>query len=121
MCFVCVGYTRGMLRGLAVKEQCKFEYNRGGFFLFVIVSVLFLIGLFLCIASYLILTGLNFIGLSYLLVYVGAVRKPMEHINALVRVLFFKPPLNRRKELVAPHTSNKKSLAIFYLNHIKPK
>jgi NADH-ubiquinone oxidoreductase chain 6 len=38
-----------------------------------IVSVLFLIGLFLCISAYLILTGLNFIGLSYLLVYVGAV------------------------------------------------
>ena len=38
-----------------------------------IVSVLFLIGLFLCISCYLILTGLNFIGLSYLLVYIGAV------------------------------------------------
>ena len=42
-----------------------------------IVSVLFLIGLFLCIAAYLILTGLNFIGLSYLLVYIGAVKKRM--------------------------------------------
>ena len=38
-----------------------------------IVSVLFLIGLFLSISSYLIILGLNFIGLSYLLVYVGAV------------------------------------------------
>ncbi len=38
-----------------------------------IVSVLFLIGLFLSISCYLILTGLNFIGLSYLLVYIGAV------------------------------------------------
>lgn len=38
-----------------------------------IVSVLFLIGLFLCIASYLISIGITFIGLSYLLVYVGAV------------------------------------------------
>ena len=38
-----------------------------------IVSVLFLITLFLNIACYLILLGLNFIGLSYLLVYVGAV------------------------------------------------
>src|SRR5450755_2172524 len=38
-----------------------------------IVSVLFLIGLFLSIASYLMVLGLNFIGLSYLLVYVGAV------------------------------------------------
>lgn len=38
-----------------------------------IVSVLFLITLFLNIACYLILIGLSFIGLSYLLVYVGAV------------------------------------------------
>src|SRR3954467_6083386 len=42
-----------------------------------IVSVLFLIGLFLCISAYLILTGLNFIGLSYLLVYIGAVKNRM--------------------------------------------
>src|SRR5436305_12895177 len=38
-----------------------------------IISVLFLIGLFLSIASYLIILGISFIGLSYLLVYVGAV------------------------------------------------
>ena len=38
-----------------------------------IVSVLFLISLFLSISSYLIILGVNFIGLSYLLVYVGAV------------------------------------------------
>jgi NADH-ubiquinone oxidoreductase chain 6 len=38
-----------------------------------IVSILFLIGLFLSISIYLILLGLNFIGLSYLLVYIGAV------------------------------------------------
>lgn len=38
-----------------------------------IVSVLFLIGLFLSISSYLITLGIGFIGLSYLLVYVGAV------------------------------------------------
>lgn len=38
-----------------------------------IISVLFLIGLFLSIACYLILKGLVFIGISYLLVYVGAV------------------------------------------------
>lgn len=38
-----------------------------------IISVLFLIGLFLSIASYLIIIGISFIGLSYLLVYVGAV------------------------------------------------
>lgn len=38
-----------------------------------IVSVLFLIGLFFSIAGYLMMLGLNFIGFSYLLVYVGAV------------------------------------------------
>lgn len=38
-----------------------------------IVSVLFLIGLFSIISVYLILINLTFIGLSYLLVYVGAV------------------------------------------------
>lgn len=38
-----------------------------------IISVLFLIGLFAGISSYLILLGLSFIGLSYLVVYIGAV------------------------------------------------
>ena len=38
-----------------------------------IVSVLFLISLFLGIATHLLISGLSFIGLSYLLVYVGAV------------------------------------------------
>jgi NADH-ubiquinone oxidoreductase chain 6 len=38
-----------------------------------IISVLFLIGLFASISSYLILIGLSFIGLSYLIVYIGAV------------------------------------------------
>lgn len=38
-----------------------------------IISVLFLIGLFASISSYLIILGLSFIGLSYLIVYIGAV------------------------------------------------
>lgn len=38
-----------------------------------IVSVLFLIGLFVNVAGLLILVGYDFIGLSYILVYVGAV------------------------------------------------
>jgi len=38
-----------------------------------IISVLFLIGLFLFISIYLIIIGLSFLGLSYLLVYIGAV------------------------------------------------
>jgi NADH-ubiquinone oxidoreductase chain 6 len=38
-----------------------------------IVSVLFLIGLFAGISTYLIFIGLSFIGLSYLIIYIGAV------------------------------------------------
>ena len=38
-----------------------------------IISVLFLIGLFSIVSSYLILLGISFVGLSYLIVYVGAV------------------------------------------------
>jgi NADH-ubiquinone oxidoreductase chain 6 len=38
-----------------------------------VISVLFLIGLFSAVACYLIMIGLNFIGLSYIIVYVGAV------------------------------------------------
>ena len=38
-----------------------------------IISVLFLIGLFASISSYLIVLGLSFIGLSYLIVYIGAI------------------------------------------------
>jgi NADH-ubiquinone oxidoreductase chain 6 len=55
-----------------------------------IVSVLFLIGLFLCISVYLILTGLNFIGLSYLLVYIGAVVVRINKFAALVRIQLYK-------------------------------
>lgn len=51
-----------------------------------IVSVLFLIGLFLSIASYLITIGINFIGLSYLLVYVGAVSILFLFILMLINV-----------------------------------
>jgi NADH-ubiquinone oxidoreductase chain 6 len=51
-----------------------------------IVSVLFLIGLFLGIASYLMMLGINFIGLSYLLVYVGAVSILFLFILMLINV-----------------------------------
>jgi NADH-ubiquinone oxidoreductase chain 6 len=51
-----------------------------------IVSVLFLIGLFLSISSYLIMLGINFIGLSYLLVYVGAVSILFLFILMLINV-----------------------------------
>lgn len=51
-----------------------------------IVSVLFLIGLFFSIAGYLMMLGLNFIGLSYLLVYVGAVSILFLFILMLINV-----------------------------------
>lgn len=51
-----------------------------------IVSILFLIGLFLNIAGYLMMLGINFIGLSYLLVYVGAVSILFLFILMLINV-----------------------------------
>lgn len=69
-----------------------------------VLSVLFLIGLFLSIASYLMILGLNFIGLSYLLVYVGAVSILFLFILMLINV--------RVSELVS-NTRNSIVLAIF--------
>ena len=51
-----------------------------------IVSVLFLIGLFLNVAGYLMVLGMNYIGLSYLLVYVGAVSILFLFILMLINV-----------------------------------
>jgi NADH-ubiquinone oxidoreductase chain 6 len=51
-----------------------------------IISVLFLIGLFLSISCYLILIGLTFIGLAYLLVYIGAVSILFLFILMLINV-----------------------------------
>jgi NADH-ubiquinone oxidoreductase chain 6 len=68
-----------------------------------IVSVLYLIGLFLSIAGYLMMLGINFIGLSYLLVYVGAVSILFLFILMLINV--------RISELVAD-SSNSIPLAI---------
>jgi NADH-ubiquinone oxidoreductase chain 6 len=68
-----------------------------------IVSVLFLIGLFLSISSYLIIIGISFIGLSYLLVYVGAVSILFIFILMLINI--------RVSELISD-TSNSIPLAI---------
>jgi len=68
-----------------------------------IVSVLFLIGLFLSISTYLIILGLNFIGLSYLLVYVGAVS---------ILFLFILMLINVRISELLSNTSNSIPLAI---------
>jgi len=68
-----------------------------------IVSVLFLIGLFACISSYLILLGLTFIGLSYLIVYIGAVS---------ILFLFILMLINVRISELQSNTSNSIPLAI---------
>lgn len=51
-----------------------------------IISVLFLICLFSSIATYLIASGISFIGLSYLLVYIGAVSILFLFILMLINV-----------------------------------
>lgn len=51
-----------------------------------IISILFLIGLFLSTAVYLLIIGISFIGLSYLLVYVGAVSILFIFILMLINV-----------------------------------
>jgi len=68
-----------------------------------IVSVLFLIGLFLNIAGYLMMLGMNFIGLSYLLVYVGAVS---------ILFLFILMLINVRISELTSDTSNSIPLAV---------
>lgn len=68
-----------------------------------IVSVLFLIGLFLGLACYLIILGISFIGLSYLLVYVGAVS---------ILFLFILMLINVRVSELLSNTSNVIPLAL---------
>jgi NADH-ubiquinone oxidoreductase chain 6 len=68
-----------------------------------IVSVLFLICLFVLISGYLISIGMNFIGLSYLLVYIGAVS---------ILFLFILMLINVRISEIQTETSNSLPLAI---------
>ena len=68
-----------------------------------IVSVLFLIGLFASISCYLIMLGLSFIGLSYLIVYIGAIS---------ILFLFILMLINIRISELQSNTSNSIPLAI---------
>jgi NADH-ubiquinone oxidoreductase chain 6 len=68
-----------------------------------IISVLFLIGLFLSISGYLILLGINFIGISYILVYIGAVS---------ILFLFILMLINIRISELLNETNNNIPLAI---------
>src|ERR1700742_4824988 len=77
-----------------------------------IVSVLFLIGLFANISFYLILLGLSFIGLSYLIVYIGAVS---------ILFLFILMLINIRISELQSNTKNSIFLAIIitiFFNYI---
>lgn len=69
-----------------------------------IVSVIFLIGLFASISVYLILLGLTFIGLSYLIVYIGAVS---------ILFLFILMLINIRTSELQSNNSNSISLGLF--------
>lgn len=71
-----------------------------------ISSILFLIGLFSSIACYLMLVGLNFIGLSYIIVYVGAVS---------ILFLFILMLLNIRISELQSNTRNSIPLVIILL------
>jgi NADH-ubiquinone oxidoreductase chain 6 len=68
-----------------------------------IVSVLFLIGLFLCISAYLMLSGMTFIGIAYLLVYIGAVS---------ILFLFILMLINVRISELQSNTNNSLPLAL---------
>ena len=69
--FISVNYTTSQLNILVVISMI------GGILVITstnpIISIFFLIMVFTCISLYLISIGLTFIGLAYLLVYVGAV------------------------------------------------
>jgi NADH-ubiquinone oxidoreductase chain 6 len=68
-----------------------------------VISVLFLIGLFASISSYLLMIGLSFLGLSYLIVYIGAVS---------ILFLFILMLINIRISELHSNTNNSIPLAI---------
>nr|AVP25162.1 NADH dehydrogenase subunit 6 [Pertusaria plittiana] len=71
-----------------------------------IISVIFLIALFFTIAGYLIILGINFLGISYLLVYVGAVS---------ILFLFILMLINVRISELFSETSNAIPLALLVI------
>jgi len=77
-----------------------------------VISILYLIGLFSSIACYLIILGLNFIGLSYLIIYIGAVS---------ILFLFILMLINVRISELQNNTSNSLPLAamiIIFFNYV---
>ena len=90
--FINIFYLSAILSGV-----CTIVYKNP------VVSVLFLIGLFTSVASILILIGFNYIGLSYILVYIGAVS---------ILFLFILMLINIRISELLNETNNDISLAI---------
>lgn len=70
-----------------------------------IVSVLFLISLFLVISTNLVVVGMHFIGLSYILVYVGAIS---------ILFLFVLMLINIRVSELTSYTGNSIPLALIF-------
>ena len=70
-----------------------------------IVSILFLISLYLVVAVYLIMVGMHFIGLSYILVYVGAIS---------ILFLFIIMLMNIRMAALQSYTGNSIPLALIF-------
>ena len=68
-----------------------------------VISILYLIGLFLGISLYLIILGISFIGLAYLIVYIGAVS---------ILFLFILMLINIRTSELQGNTNNTISLII---------
>jgi NADH-ubiquinone oxidoreductase chain 6 len=69
-----------------------------------IISIVFLIGLFISISCYLLLVGAGFIGISYLVVYIGAVS---------ILFLFILMLINIRVSELVTDTRNSIPLSIF--------
>src|SRR5690554_860087 len=65
-----------------------------------IISILYLVGLFAGVAVYLIFTGLNFIGLSYLVIYIGAISVLFLFILMLINIRISELQNNNRNSLL---------------------
>jgi NADH-ubiquinone oxidoreductase chain 6 len=91
-------YILDIISGLAVISGISVIISKNP-----IVSVLHLIALFAYVSFYLIIIGLNFIGLSYLIVYIGAVS---------ILFLFILMLINIRTSELQSNTSNSIPLTI---------
>jgi len=77
-----------------------------------VISILYLIGLFSSIACYLIILGLNFIGLSYFIIYIGAVSILFLFILMLINVRISELQNNTSNSLPLP------AMIIIFFNYV---